>query len=207
MTDAPQPPSSAPSLASGQTPQPGLEPGPAKKMRVAAVGDLHVGEDARRPYRDLFERVSDDADVLCLCGDLTNYGKTPEVERLLEDLKLCKIPMVGVLGNHEHECGQPEVVTKSFEEFSSALLEALAIVLVVSFISYLVWFWLLRRYLAANLAVFSFITPLFGVTFGVLLLDEPLSVNFVLGAVMVLLGVILVSAEPWVKQQLRKWVG
>ncbi|MDZ3993306.1 DMT family transporter [Pseudomonas sp. Teo4] len=79
--------------------------------------------------------------------------------------------------------------------------------IVVSFISYLTWFWLLRKYLASNLAVFSFITPLFGVTFGVLLLDEPLSANFVLGAVMVLLGVILVSAEPWVKQQLRKWVG
>ena len=102
MTDAPQPPSSAPSPASGQTPQPWLEPGPAKKMRVAAVGDLHVGEDARRPYRDLFERVSDEADVLCLCGDLVNYGKTAEVERLLEDLRLCRIPMVGVLGNHEH---------------------------------------------------------------------------------------------------------
>jgi drug/metabolite transporter (DMT)-like permease len=55
--------------------------------------------------------------------------------------------------------------------------------------------------------VFSFITPLFGVTFGVLLLDEPLSVNFVIGALMVLLGVILVSAEPWVKKQLRRYVG
>jgi len=66
---------------------------------------------------------------------------------------------------------------------------------------------LLRKYLASNLAVFSFITPLFGVTFGVLLLDEPLSVNFVLGAVMVLLGVVLVSAEPWVKQQLRRFEG
>ena len=65
-----------------------------------------------RAHRELFERVSDDADVLCLCGDLTNYGKTGEVERLLEDLKLCKIPMVGVLGNHEHECGQPDHVTK-----------------------------------------------------------------------------------------------
>ena len=94
-----------------QTTQPGLEPGPARKMRVAAVGDLHVGEATEHSYRDLFERVSDDADVLCLCGDLTNYGKTPEVERLLEDLKLCKIPMVGVLGNHEHECGQPDHVT------------------------------------------------------------------------------------------------
>ncbi len=79
--------------------------------------------------------------------------------------------------------------------------------IVVSFIRYLTWFWLLRKYLASNLAVFSFITPLFGVTFGVLLLDEPLSLNFVVGALMVLLGVILVSAEPWVKQQLRKLVG
>ncbi|MNJ72540.1 aromatic amino acid exporter [compost metagenome] len=79
--------------------------------------------------------------------------------------------------------------------------------IVVSFVSYLTWFWLLRKYLASNLAVFSFITPLFGVTFGVLLLDEPLSVNFVVGALMVLLGVILVSAEPWVKQQLRRVVG
>ncbi|EKT4531098.1 DMT family transporter, partial [Pseudomonas putida] len=79
--------------------------------------------------------------------------------------------------------------------------------IVVSFISYLTWFWLLRKYLASNLAVFSFITPLFGVTFGVLLLDEPLSANFVVGALMVLLGVILVSAEPWVKQQLRRLVG
>ncbi len=77
----------------------------------------------------------------------------------------------------------------------------------MSFISYLTWFWLLRKYLASNLAVFSFITPLFGVTFGVLLLDEPLSVNFVIGALLVLLGVVLVSAEPWVKQQLRKLVG
>ncbi|CAM3714853.1 DMT family transporter [Pseudomonas wadenswilerensis] len=79
--------------------------------------------------------------------------------------------------------------------------------LIVSFFSYLTWFWLLRRYLASNLAVFSFITPLFGVTFGVLLLGEPLSLNFVLGAVMVLLGVTLVSAEQWVRRRLRSLLG
>ena len=78
---------------------------------------------------------------------------------------------------------------------------------VVSFVSFLTWFWLLRKYLASNLAVFSFITPLFGVTFGVLLLGEPLSLNFVFGAVMVLGGVVLVSAEPWVRRQLRRWLG
>lgn len=108
MADAPQ----TGHQTDPQTPQPGLEPGPRAKMRVAAVGDLHVGEMSERPYRELFERVSDDADVLCLCGDLTNYGKTTEVERLLEDLKLCRIPMVGVLGNHEHECGQADHVTQ-----------------------------------------------------------------------------------------------
>jgi len=107
-------PSSDPVAAGGQTDpqtrQPGLEPGPAKRLRVAAVGDLHVGEGAERPFRDLFDRVHEDADVLCLCGDLTNFGKTREVEILLEDLRHCRIPMVGVLGNHEHECGQPEMV-------------------------------------------------------------------------------------------------
>ena len=79
--------------------------------------------------------------------------------------------------------------------------------IVVSFFSYLTWFWLLRKYLASNLAVFSFVTPLFGVTFGVLLLGEPLSLNFVAGALMVLAGVILVSAEPRVRQWLCKVLG
>ncbi|WP_200627502.1 DMT family transporter [Pseudomonas sp. LAM2023] len=99
--------------------------------------------------------------------------------------------------------GQIGVVVLTPLAIGSVLFQGI----VVSFISYLTWFWLLRKYLASNLAVFSFITPLFGVTFGVLLLDEPLSMNFVIGAVMVLLGVILVSAEPWVKQQLRRFVG
>ncbi len=64
---------------------------------------------------------------------------------------------------------------------------------VVSFASYLAWFWLLTRYLASRLSVFSFMTPLFGVTFGVLLLGEPLTGAFLLGAALVLLGITLVS--------------
>ncbi|WGM32900.1 metallophosphoesterase [Brevundimonas sp. NIBR11] len=96
--------------AQPQTPQPGLDAGPKAKLRVAAVGDLHVGEASDKPYRELFERVHEDADVLCLCGDMVNFGKTREVEILIEDLKLCQIPVVGVMGNHEHECGQPEHV-------------------------------------------------------------------------------------------------
>ncbi|MBM7059237.1 DMT family transporter [Pseudomonas sp. UL073] len=73
---------------------------------------------------------------------------------------------------------------------------------VVSFLSYFAWFWLLRRYLASNMAVFSFMTPLFGVSFGVLVLDEPLSLNFIGGAVLVLLGITLVSGETWLRNRL-----
>ncbi len=79
--------------------------------------------------------------------------------------------------------------------------------LVVSFFSYLVWFWMLKRYLASNLAVFSFMTPMFGVTFGVIVLNEPLSFNFVVGAVFVLFGITFVSAEQWVRRSLRKLWG
>jgi drug/metabolite transporter (DMT)-like permease len=64
---------------------------------------------------------------------------------------------------------------------------------VVSFASYLAWFSLLRSYLASRLVVFSFMTPLFGVAFGVLLLHEPLTVSFGVGALLVLLGIAMVS--------------
>ncbi|MCY1288074.1 putative cystine transporter YijE [compost metagenome] len=77
----------------------------------------------------------------------------------------------------------------------------------VSFFSYFAWFWLLRRYLASNIGVFSFMTPLFGVTFGVLLLDEPLTFNFIAGAVLVLLGITLVSSEQWVRRFLANNLG
>ena len=74
---------------------------------------------------------------------------------------------------------------------------------VVAFFSYLAWFWLLRRYLASNLAVFAFMTPLYGVTFGVLVLDEPLTPNFVIGAGLVLLGITLVSSHAWLSRRLK----
>ena len=69
--------------------------------------------------------------------------------------------------------------------------------ILVSFASYLVWFWLLRKYLASRLGVFSFMTPLFGVALGVWLLGEPLEPGFVVGAVLVLLGILLVNGEAW----------
>ncbi|WP_317201560.1 DMT family transporter [Janthinobacterium sp.] len=72
-------------------------------------------------------------------------------------------------------------------------------VLVVSFASFLVWFWLLRHYLASQLGVFSFMTPLFGVAFGVWLLNEPLEPAFLAGALLVLAGIVMVSGHGWLR--------
>lgn len=69
--------------------------------------------------------------------------------------------------------------------------------IVVAFASFLVWFWLLRRYFAAELGVLSLLTPLFGVAFGVLLLGEPLTAAFVIGALLVLVGLLVVNAQGW----------
>jgi drug/metabolite transporter (DMT)-like permease len=64
---------------------------------------------------------------------------------------------------------------------------------VVAFASFLAWFWLLTRYMAAQLSAFSFLTPLFGVAFGVMMLGEPLTAGLLLGAVLVGTGIALVS--------------
>lgn len=92
-------------------------------VRVAAIGDLHVSESQKHPYRDLFAEIVERADLLALCGDLTNHGKTREAEVLAEDLRGCRIPVFGVLGNHDHECGQPEVVVRILREAGMKLLE------------------------------------------------------------------------------------
>jgi len=97
-------------------------------ITVAAIGDLHVTETSVRPYAALFAEISEKADVLVLCGDLTNFGKTKEAEILAEDLRSATIPVVGVLGNHDYECGQPEKVAEILCQAGMRLLDEQAIV-------------------------------------------------------------------------------
>jgi drug/metabolite transporter (DMT)-like permease len=66
-------------------------------------------------------------------------------------------------------------------------------IVVVAFISYLAWFWLLTRYLAGRLLVFSFLTPLFGVWFGMLLMNDQPSLHFFAAAALVVGGIVLVN--------------
>ncbi|HHU94048.1 MAG TPA: DMT family transporter [Alcaligenaceae bacterium] len=82
--------------------------------------------------------------------------------------------------------------------WTTALIGSLLFqIVLVSFISMLVWFWLLRLYLASRLGVLSFMSPLFGVVLGAWLLDEVISLNFLVGAVCVVAGILLVSGQEW----------
>ncbi|WII71632.1 DMT family transporter [Bdellovibrio sp. 22V] len=91
-----------------------------------------------------------------------------------------------------------------FELTSRALASLFFQSIIVSFISYLIWFMMLRNYLASRLGVLSFMTPFFGIALGVLLLNEPLESSFVIGALLVFAGILLVTAFGWLRQFLFK---
>jgi Icc-related predicted phosphoesterase len=92
------------------------------KLRIAATGDLHVMEDSVAPYRELFTEMSNNADVLVLCGDLTNFGKVREAEILAEDIRACSVPVLGVLGNHDYECGVEDQVSAILHDAGMKIL-------------------------------------------------------------------------------------
>ena len=72
-------------------------------MKLAAIGDLHCTDRSQGEIRRMLDGVDQEARVLLLAGDLTNCGLVEEVEVLIEELSRIPLPMVGVLGNHDHE--------------------------------------------------------------------------------------------------------
>ena len=77
-------------------------------MRIAATADLHFSPQSYDRIRDQMSRVRDEADLLILAGDLTNYGRPQEMESLLNALVRIRVPIVAVLGNHDYESDQQE---------------------------------------------------------------------------------------------------
>ncbi|MFL5537865.1 MAG: metallophosphoesterase [Longimicrobiaceae bacterium] len=77
-------------------------------VRVAAVGDFHCGEEDAGRYREGFARVNDEADVLLLAGDLTRRGTPAEFRVVAGELQDVRIPILAVLGNHDHESHEVE---------------------------------------------------------------------------------------------------
>lgn len=100
-----------------------LDEAPGAKLRVAAIGDVHAAPSQPGQWRDMFAEISTRADVLCLCGDLTNIGIAAEAEALADDLRACSVPVLAVLGNHDHQSGRPEEVEQVLREAGVKFLE------------------------------------------------------------------------------------
>ena len=94
------------------------------KLRIAAVADIHYGKHGRGTLLEAFGELSHQADVLLLCGDLTDYGLAEEAEELAIDLRAAvRVPMIGVLGNHDFESGEAKLVRQVMEEARVTILD------------------------------------------------------------------------------------
>jgi len=83
-----------------------------EKFRICAVSDVHYGKHSKGKLLDFFTFISSAADVLLICGDLTDYGLPDEASLLAADVeKNLKIPCLAVLGNHDHESGHAKEVS------------------------------------------------------------------------------------------------
>src|SRR5436305_13474279 len=97
------------------------------RSRIAAVADIHGQETDRNKWTDFFREASRQADVLLICGDLTNTGDEEEARVLHEELKACTIPVVAVLGNHDHEKGRQKTIRQILQNESVHILDGEAI--------------------------------------------------------------------------------
>lgn len=96
-------------------------------VRLAAVGDLHVKKTSQGQLAPLLASVNERADVLLLCGDLTDYGLPEETQILVKELSAVRIPIVAVLGNHDYESGQQQEVCKLLTAAGVKMLDGEAV--------------------------------------------------------------------------------
>ena len=95
-------------------------------IRVAAIADVHCYNELRGRLRYELESVNEQADVLILAGDLTLYGQPDEARILAEEVRGIRIPMIGVLGNHDFEQEQEWVIVRILEEAGVVMLDGSA---------------------------------------------------------------------------------
>jgi Icc-related predicted phosphoesterase len=96
-------------------------------VRIAAGGDLHYGRTGPYAPQGLFARVAEFADVLVLCGDLTDTGTLDEAKVLAKDLATVGVPCLCVLGNHDFEAGQEEAIAALLEDSGVHVLDGDAV--------------------------------------------------------------------------------
>jgi Icc-related predicted phosphoesterase len=97
---------------------------PTNRVRIAAIGDIHVSKTSQGQFQPLFSQISNSADVLVLCGDFTDYGLPEEARILARELtSAVKIPVVAVLGNHDYEGGKPDEIARILTDAGVKVLD------------------------------------------------------------------------------------
>jgi Icc-related predicted phosphoesterase len=98
-----------------------------RTIRFAAVGDIHCTKNAAGTLRGFFAQASEAADALLLCGDLTDYGLPEEAKVLADELSVVSVPVIAVLGNHDHESGAPDRVRQTLIDAGVRVLDGEAV--------------------------------------------------------------------------------
>jgi len=96
-------------------------------VRIAAVGDLHCSRTSTGAFQALFARVAESADVLAMCGDLTDHGQAEEARVLAKELQALKIPKLAVLGNHDFESETAAEVVEILSASGVTILDGTAL--------------------------------------------------------------------------------
>ncbi len=92
-------------------------------MRVAAIADLHFSPQSYDRIREPMQKARDEADLMVIAGDLTNFGKPEEITSLLNALLRLRIPIVAVLGNHDYESNRSEELMKMLTQEGVKVLD------------------------------------------------------------------------------------
>jgi Icc-related predicted phosphoesterase len=97
---------------------------PKDRVRIAALGDLHYTRSSQGSIQPILAQLAEVADVLVLCGDLTDYGSAEEARALARELTgSVKVPIVSVLGNHDYEGGQQEEIRHILTDAGAIVLD------------------------------------------------------------------------------------
>lgn len=95
----------------------------SEAVRIAAVGDIHIRESTTANIHELLTDISQKADILILAGDLTGRGTVHEAELLAAELTQCRIPVLGVLGNHDVEAGEEAGILEVLRHAGMGILD------------------------------------------------------------------------------------
>jgi Icc-related predicted phosphoesterase len=95
-----------------------------ENVRIAAVADIHVKKTSQGGFQPMFAKASEEADVMLLCGDLTDYGAIEEAKILAKEItSSLRIPALGVLGNHDVESGHEKEIVQILTDAGVVMLD------------------------------------------------------------------------------------